>query len=65
MSMYCVMCNMRATVGATPMADDMTIRDVHAVLLQAIRDLEAMGIEVPPALYLAVLLLRDDDRSQP
>jgi hypothetical protein len=51
------------------MADDMTIRDVHEALLQAIRDLENMDVEVPAALRLAAILAQrhavDDRRREP
>ena len=44
-----------------------TIGDVHKVLKQAIADLEAMGIAVPAALYLAAILAQHhaDDRRRP
>ncbi len=47
------------------MAD--TTQDVPKVLMKAIADLEAANIEVPVALYLAILALRHtavDDRRK-
>ena len=35
-----------------------TIKDVHKVLKKAIADLEAMGVEVPASLFLAMILVQ-------
>ncbi len=48
---------------------DTTNKDVAETLKKAITDLEAANIEVPVALYLAILALRHaavvDDRRKP
>src|SRR6267142_2748030 len=63
------LCHNASTLqGATPMADDMTLKDVSAALRKAIDDLRAAGIEPPASLLLAAILAQRhaiDDRSKP